>query len=414
MAYCTNCGTEESEGQRYCPVCGAMSAAAHVAAAPARVLIGAGLDPPRQARWSVLARPLLVVPLAVVVAGLQFASFFVVVAAWFAALFVGRVPDGPQRFLTNALRVYVNVVFYAMFLVPRWPGVVFRSRHDEQVSVTVDHVGLRRSAVFFRFVLAYPASLVSSLLAFGLTPLWLVMWIWGVVAGREPRALHQGAALLARFQARVIAYSEIVTPTQPFRGFLGDGDESGTAARAVGTATATTVAQGGSAASPDRLATRWLVGRPAKVVVVLVLLVGAPSYVVLNNADSDWVRTLVARPLVAHTHTAVLADVRGFLSAAARCPAADRRRCTAAAAATADSQVHDESDLLAGNTLIPSGALAAARRYESALTRLDDVLRTIEFAPNASSQQRDVAVSLPRARTRVDDDYDALWSRLTW
>jgi hypothetical protein len=391
-----------------------MSAGAHVAVGPARVLVGASLDPPRQARWSVLARPLLVVPLAVVVVGLQFASFFVVVAAWFAALFVGRVPDGLQRFLTNALRVYVNVLFYGMFLVPRWPGVVFHSRPDEQVSVTVDHVGLRRSAVFFRFVLGYPASLLSSLLAFGLSPLWFVMWIWGVLAGREARALHQGAALVARFQARVIAYSEIVTPTQPFRGFLGDGDQSGAAARAGGGGPAGAGAEGSSPSSPARVSTAWLVGRPAKVVVVLVLLVGAPSYLVLNNVDSGWVRTVVARPLVSHTHTAVLADVRAFLAARATCAVADRRRCTADAAATADSRLRDESALLVGNALIPSGALAAARRYEKALTHLDDVLRTIEFAPDASSQRRDIEFSLPTARSRFNDDYESLWSRLTW
>ncbi len=414
MAYCTNCGTEETEGQQFCPVCGATSAAAHVAVSSARVLVGTAPDPPRQARWSVLARPLLVVPLAAVLFALEVASFFVVVAAWFGALVTGRVPDGPQRFLTNVLRAYANALFYGLFLTPRWPGVVFRPRPEEQVSVAVDHVGLRRSAVFFRFLLGYPASLVGSLLYVGAAPLWLVMWLWGVVAGREARALHQAVALIARYQVRLIAYSALLTPTQPFRGLFGDSD-------GASGATGTTLGEPGAAASvaaPSRqsaaLVTRWLVGRPAKVLVVVCLLVGAPSYVVLSNADSRWARTLVARPLVSHTHSAVLADVRTFLTAVSGCASIDRRRCTASAAASADARLREESDLLAGNALIPSDALTSARRYEGALSRLDDVVRRIEDAASASAQQRAIAFDLPSARSRFNTDYKKLEALLTW
>ncbi|HEV3187048.1 MAG TPA: zinc ribbon domain-containing protein, partial [Acidimicrobiales bacterium] len=65
MAYCTNCGAEEQEGQQFCGVCGARKPGV-VGASPmpplssegyrddADVRVGISMTPPRQPRWTIL------------------------------------------------------------------------------------------------------------------------------------------------------------------------------------------------------------------------------------------------------------------------------------------------------------------------------------------------------------------------
>ena len=178
MAFCTNCGTQVTDNQRFCTVCG--SPTSGVTAMPrlapdeivheARVSLGLSMDPPRQSRWTVLLRGILTIPLFFVAACIGIAAGIMSLVAWFAALFTGRVPDGVQEFLEGALRVYANVLAYAYFLTPRWPGIAFSPKPSHQVTLDVDHVRLRRAAVFFRIILGYPANLVSGLLFLGAAP----------------------------------------------------------------------------------------------------------------------------------------------------------------------------------------------------------------------------------------------------
>lgn len=397
MAYCANCGTGATEGQRFCPVCGAPTldgSGGLDASSSARVLVAAPLEPAAQSRATALARPLLLLPLGIVLVGLEIAALGAVVAAWFGALVAGRVPGSLQRFLTGVLRVGANVAFYGWFLTPHWPGVVFTARADEQVSLDVDHVGLRRTSVLFRVILGYPATLVGSVLSFGIAPLWLVMWLWAAVAGREPRLFHQAVALVLRYQLRLAAYSLLLTPTQPFRGLFGDGETSAGEVPGAGRPT------------------RWRVGRAARVVIVVALLVGAPSYVVLSSLDSRWGRALVARPLYSYSHRAIVDDVRTFVSSASACTGPGARACTAHAASVADVALRAQASLLDDSSLIPSNASAAARRYQSALGGLDRVIRRVEFAASVATQRRDIADVLPSAERRMNRDYANLVDHL--
>jgi hypothetical protein len=272
MSYCIKCGTQEGVGQKFCPVCGAASA---IASAPrgfsgreARVLLGINLDPSRQSRWSVLFRFLLLLPLIFVLVAIWIAALCVSVAAWFNALFTGRVPDGMQQFLTKALRFNANFMAYEFLLIPRWPGITLNEKANDQVRIEVDHTELRRTAVFFRAILAIPALIVQEAVSLGMYPLVLVMWVWGIITGREPRALHQALALLLRFTIRVQAYLLLLTPTQPFEGFFGDEN-----------------LLGNTYAAPDArtLPTTWMVIKPAKVLVVIALILSVPLYVLQRS-----------------------------------------------------------------------------------------------------------------------------------
>jgi hypothetical protein len=200
------------------------------------------------------------------------AAFFVVVAAWFTALFTKRVPEDMQRFLTKVLRFHANVLAYEFFLIPRWPGITLNEKVNDQVRIEVDHTELRRSAVFFRLILAIPALIVQEAVSLGSYPLLAVMWVWGIVTGRESRALHQALALVLRFSIRCGAFQLLLTPTQPFRGFFGDENESDVY---------TSVPLDASA-----LPTHWRVEKSAKVLVVVALILSVPLSALQRSENS--------------------------------------------------------------------------------------------------------------------------------
>ena len=131
-----------------------------------------------------------------------------------------------QGFLTKCTRFFANLYAYEYLVVARWPGVPFDARPDDQVTLEIDQVDLNRAAVFFRIVLAFPALVVHQVLQAGAFPILFVMWVWGIITGKEPPALHQAMALIVRYSVRTYSYLLLLSPTQPFTGMLGDGIES--------------------------------------------------------------------------------------------------------------------------------------------------------------------------------------------
>jgi hypothetical protein len=282
MAYCAQCGTLEVEGQKFCGVCGApTSGSTSIAPMPpltstemrgeAGVRVGIALEPPLQVRWTILIRLILTLPLLVAAFFVGVAAFFATIASWFASLFLGRVPDGLQTFVTGNVRLYANVLAYAFLLTSRWPGLVFEEGAHDQVSLAIDHVSLNRAAVFFRVVLAIPGSLVSVVLSLGSYPFLIVMWVWGLLSGRETEALHQALALVLRYQIRFQAYAYLLTPTQPFRGLVGDGDAS--------VAMSTPNTSDSALPATSSLPTTWLIAKNARTVLVIIIVVGLVLYV---------------------------------------------------------------------------------------------------------------------------------------
>jgi hypothetical protein len=286
MAYCAKCGTLEAEGQKFCAVCGepttsstSLSAMPPLASSEmwgeAKVFVGLSLEPPVQARWTILLRAILAIPLFVAAMFVSIAALFATIGAWFVSLFSGRVPDGLQSFITGALRLYANVLAYVFLLSSRWPGLVFDEGDHDQLSLRIEHVPLNRAAVFFRAVLAVPGSVVSGVLSFGSYPILFVMWCWGLVAGREPTFLHQALALVLRFQIRFQAYVYLMTPTQPFRGLMGDGEAivsspNSTSDLSVGMTT-------------SMLPTTWPVVKNAKNLIVAIIVLGVVLYVLRGH-----------------------------------------------------------------------------------------------------------------------------------
>jgi hypothetical protein len=442
VPYCTNCGTLEQENQQFCAVCGAPRPdqfdASRMPPMPsigpheeARVLVGISMDPPHQSRWSILFRLVLSLPLFVVVAGIGFATFFVVIAAWFCALVNGSVPDSLQRFLTNALRLYGNVQSYVLLLGRRWPGFAFDAKPGEQLNLEIDHVALRRWSVFFRFVLGYPAAIVGSLLTFGLYPLLVVMWIWGIIAGREPRALHQAVALVLRYQIRLQAYSCLLTPTQPFRGIFGDkevptsivatnssvGSPSTFAPQAPQPGSSVDLQSSSSLApvTTAPLPTRWIEVKAAKVVLILVLVISVAMYVLtfsIDNSTLSKFKEAVSRSLFVASHSTAITAMSQFEETANSCPTSASHGCISHAAARAYLVLNQQSSLLDGNFFVPTDALSQARRYESALRDLEREMLAVENPDSVPSPANVVNNELPATLAQLNSYFQVLRVRL--
>lgn len=425
VSYCTNCGTQETDGQRFCPVCGAQRYGASStpmpplngddAAGEAEVRVGVSLDPPRHSRWSVLVRGVLALPLFIVAEVIGIAAAFVTVVAWFAALFTGWVPKGAQSFLTNSLRLFGNLLAYCYFLVPRWPGVNFHSRPSEQVTLDIDHVRLRRWSVFFRLLLGYPANLVSVLFTLGSLPVLVLMWAWAIVVGHEPRPLHQALALVLRFQLRLQAYGCVLTPTQPFRGIFGDGAASLMSPTESATLPVVGVSPTGDD-SVERLPTRWFVAKSTRVVLVVILVLGAVIYALNFYVERPLVTRLqafVARIIVTSSYDTTVDALVRFEVAVARCSPARYNGCVARAATTARDQLAPALATMSESALVPPDALARMRRYESAFTSIERELSIVQNTASVERQRTVIRAQLPTTYANFGADYRRLLDVLT-
>jgi hypothetical protein len=189
---------------------------------PASVLVRIDLEPPRQNRFSVFFRGVLCIPLVIVLFLVSIGVEVIVVLAWFAALFTGRVPDSFHRFLTKFEQFSANLFAYEYLLVAKWPGVEY-PRPGEQVSVEIPHVKQSRVSIFFRALLSFPAGALGMCWNFAHGLIVLVMWVWILIRGRAPKTLHQYGALWLRYNIRLSSYSLLLTPEQPWHGLRGDG-----------------------------------------------------------------------------------------------------------------------------------------------------------------------------------------------
>jgi hypothetical protein len=185
--------------------------------------------PAAQRRLTVLVRMILGVPHLIVLYFLSLAAAVVTFICWFAALFMGRLPEGAGDFLVGWLRWNVRVTAYLWLLTDEYPPFALRDT-GYPVRLAAAPGRLNRLAVFFRLILVIPAGIVVVLTEYGLNVVLLIVWLIMLIAGRMPSALYQAVAAIARYQARYAGYACLLTATYPGGLF---GDPPGPAAAAV-------------------------------------------------------------------------------------------------------------------------------------------------------------------------------------
>jgi hypothetical protein len=179
-------------------------------------------EPGPQRRWTILLRWLLAVPHYIVLIVLGIIGFFVVIAGWFAALVLGRLPGPIARYLAGLLVYQTRIHAYSMLLVDPYPPFAFDAP-GYPVQVDVRPAELNRLAVLFRLILMIPAAIIQSLVTSGWSVLCFFFWIIALVLGRLPEPVFGASAATARFAMRFSAYLWMLTAAYPKRLF---GDES--------------------------------------------------------------------------------------------------------------------------------------------------------------------------------------------
>ncbi|MER5525378.1 DUF4389 domain-containing protein [Streptomyces sp. NPDC002677] len=230
--------------------------------------------PGPQHRWTVLLRWLLLIPQFVVVCLLGIAAFFVTVAGWFAALVLGRLPDGIADFLGKYLAYETRVVAGSMLLVDQYPPFALTAP-EYPVRIELRPTTLNRLAVLFRLILMIPAWIVAGFAAAGWFAIGWVFWIIAIVLGRLPEPVFGATAAVARYRMRFGAYAAMLTPVYP-KGLFGD--------------------RPAAEAEEVRSATRpLLLGTTAKVLVWVFLVLGLFTQV-LSRPSADYDDNGLANP----------------------------------------------------------------------------------------------------------------------
>jgi hypothetical protein len=179
---------------------------------PVRLVGGHDLE---RSRLTVFFRLFLLIPHVLVLALYGIAAYIVVIIAWFAALFTGRVPDGMHGFISGYLRYYIRVGAYGAILANPFPP--FGSGGSYPVDLEIDPpVDQSRLTVFFRIILVIPC---YALMNYALQPLLLLIaignWFVALFTGRVSEGLERVGMFCLRFNSRTLAYVFLVNPRYP-------------------------------------------------------------------------------------------------------------------------------------------------------------------------------------------------------
>lgn len=171
-------------------------------------------DDLRRSRLTVFFRLLLVIPHLIVVALWAIAALFALLAAWFAALFTGRVPAGLHDFLASYLRYSTRVTAYACLIADPFPP--FGSGGSYPLDVTIAPPQTQgRLSVFFRLLLAIPALALSNVFRSVNQIVTCLGWFYALFTGSMHESLRDLSAWLLRFETQTYGYVLLLTPRYP-------------------------------------------------------------------------------------------------------------------------------------------------------------------------------------------------------
>jgi hypothetical protein len=171
-------------------------------------------DDLRRSRLTVFLRFLLAIPQFIWLYLYSVVALIVWFIAWWAALFTGRVPNGMHNFLANYLRYQVHVFSYLTLVANPYPP--FSGSGDYPVTVTIAPPEKQgRLGIFFRYLLAIPALLLSSVLNWLTYLVSLFAWFVAIVMGRIPEGMRNLLAFSVRYHAQTQGYVMLLTSKYP-------------------------------------------------------------------------------------------------------------------------------------------------------------------------------------------------------
>ena len=180
---------------------------------PVRIAAGEGLA---RSRLTVFFRLLLAVPHLVWLTLWSVPAFLAAIAAWFAALALGRVPRLLHRFLAAYVRYASNVFTFLFVVGGAFPGFA-GAQGSYPIDVEIDGPeSQRRLTTLGRLFLAIPALILASALGTALYVVAFLGWWAALVTGRMPHGLRDLGAAAIRYSAQTYAYLLLVTARYPY------------------------------------------------------------------------------------------------------------------------------------------------------------------------------------------------------
>jgi hypothetical protein len=178
-----------------------------------------------QRRLTVFFRLLLLIPQLIAVWLLGIVTFFAAIAAWFAALVLGRLPEWASTYLAGYVRYTTRVYASLYFLVDSYPPFSFDAP-GWPVQVELHPGELNRLAVLFRIILVIPAAIITSVVQSGWQALAFFCWLTVLIMGRTPEPLFDASTAVLRYTMRFQAYFLMLSSSYPKRLF-GDPEAAG-------------------------------------------------------------------------------------------------------------------------------------------------------------------------------------------
>ena len=211
--------------------------------------------PERMANWRPILQTILILPHYVILhTVLNVAASITAIIAWFTVLATGKLPPGIAAFHATYVRYRARTFSYMQFLTDKYPPFDYAPSLDDpggagiSVSVSPRLEGRNRLSVLFRFIVPFAwltmIGMIGLMSGFDL-PAWVwivelvlgavlipgaifsgVAWVISLVAailglfavlftGRWPEGLFRIAAGWVRVDARLWAYSMLLTDEYP-------------------------------------------------------------------------------------------------------------------------------------------------------------------------------------------------------
>lgn len=376
-----------------------------------------GLEGPRpQRRLTVAFRVILAIPHWIYASLLGIAVFFAVVAAWLAALLLGRMPDGLGTFISRTVQYYGRVYSYGYYLLTdRYPPFALDDV-DYPVTVTVPMGGrLNRAAVLFRAILMIPAAFVTAIVTGGLNIALFFIWLIILVAGRMPNALFEAEAAILRYQLRTFAYIAMLTSEYP-RGLFGDKQTIADMPLPSASPPETFTPEATYAPTPAGLpaqprVTRLVLSKAAKRLIVLFIVLGvlfqggSIAISAMSAAEADRAADELEREYVE-----VSSDFRDWSTAVQTCGFGDGAACVH----EADLRLVDALNGLRRDLSdidVPGQYFPDLRRVDDDVATAIDLLRRRAETTDLPTVQR-LSSELLDVLTRFDRDYIQLINSL--
>lgn len=171
-------------------------------------------DDLKRNRLTVLFRVLLAIPQMIWLSIWGIVVEIAIIVAWFAALVLGRVPEGLHNFIASYLRAATHFYAYLFLLADPWPP--FTGEPGYPVDLRIDPAAPQnRLTVLFRIILAIPALVLAYVFRLVNQVVAFLGWFYSLALGRMNEGMRDISLWLTRYELQTLAYVMLLTSRYP-------------------------------------------------------------------------------------------------------------------------------------------------------------------------------------------------------